>query len=301
LNFHFSLIATVVMISKKELYRTVQRYAPGPAKSWAAQAAEYVARSQFETFARRCFGARWVPVDRGPPGPAEIIMRTAVLRQQEVEVTTTSSYYFASAYSQLLAYLRALERQSFNFRGMKAIYEIGCGSGRLIRHWRNVEGLKVTGSDVEASSVAWCSENLPGIDFHVNDLLPPLSFIPDNSLDVVYASSVFTHIDIKDQDAWLLELKRVLRPGGILMCDVHGIECRRQVLTPELDAKVEKEGGLVVYPGQEGSSVSTDVIGSCDTFQTEAETRRVFGTHFELLDYIAKLRDLLVLRKSEAN
>jgi SAM-dependent methyltransferase len=289
------------MISKKDLYRKVQRYAPGPAKSWAAHAAEYVSRSQFETFARRCFGVRWAPVDRGPPGPAEIIMRTAVLHQHEVAVTTTSSYYFASAYAQLLTYLRALDRQSFDFRGMKTIYEIGCGSSRLLRHWRSVKGLEIIGSDVDASSVAWCSENLPGINFHVNDLLPPLSFIADGSLDVVYASSVFTHIDIKDQNAWLVELNRVLRPGGILMCDVHGIECRRQVLTPQLDAQVQTEGGIVIYPGQEGSSVSTDVIGSCDTFQTEAETRRVFGEHFELLEYMAKLRDLLVLRKNEAN
>lgn len=39
---------------------------------------------------------------------------------------------------------------------------------------------------------------------------------------MVYGFSVFTHLDERMQDMWLLELRRVLNPGGILLLTVHG-------------------------------------------------------------------------------
>jgi ubiquinone/menaquinone biosynthesis C-methylase UbiE len=38
---------------------------------------------------------------------------------------------------------------------------------------------------------------------------------------VAYCFSVFTHLDEQMQDAWLLELRRVLKPGGVLIVTVH--------------------------------------------------------------------------------
>src|SRR5205809_932972 len=49
--------------------------------------------------------------------------------------------------------------------------------------------------------------------------LPHLPF-EDNYFDLIYSGSVFTHIsDLAD--AWLLELRRVLRPDGMLYITVH--------------------------------------------------------------------------------
>jgi ubiquinone/menaquinone biosynthesis C-methylase UbiE len=48
---------------------------------------------------------------------------------------------------------------------------------------------------------------------------PHLPF-EDGYFDLIYAASVFTHIaDL--QDAWFLELKRIVRPGGKLLITVH--------------------------------------------------------------------------------
>jgi SAM-dependent methyltransferase len=49
--------------------------------------------------------------------------------------------------------------------------------------------------------------------------MPHLPF-PDASIDFIYGISVFTHIKYL-WDAWLLELKRVLKPNGLLLQTIH--------------------------------------------------------------------------------
>jgi ubiquinone/menaquinone biosynthesis C-methylase UbiE len=53
----------------------------------------------------------------------------------------------------------------------------------------------------------------------VNTILPHLPF-EDRYFDVVYAGSVFTHIDDL-ATTWFLELRRVLRAGGMLYVTIH--------------------------------------------------------------------------------
>src|SRR5207244_9030240 len=93
------------------------------------------------------------------------------------------------------------------------------GCGRVMRRWRDLDG--VHGSDTNAEAVAWCRANLPFGRFETNGLAPPLAFA-DDSFDLVYALSVFTHLTVDLQRAWLGELRRVLRPRGLLLLTTHG-------------------------------------------------------------------------------
>ena len=56
---------------------------------------------------------------------------------------------------------------------------------------------------------------MPRSTFEANNALPPLLF-PDCAFDLVFAISVFTHLDEQYQLAWLAELRRVAQPGAIL-------------------------------------------------------------------------------------
>jgi SAM-dependent methyltransferase len=59
----------------------------------------------------------------------------------------------------------------------------------------------------------------PPLYFAVNTTLPPLPF-ESNSFDMIYCGSVFTHIaDLAE--LWLVELRRLLKPGGFLYATVH--------------------------------------------------------------------------------
>jgi len=59
----------------------------------------------------------------------------------------------------------------------------------------------------------------PAIRCFQSHAIPTLP-IPDASIDLVYAFSVFSHID-EFELAWLAELRRVLKPGGIAYLTTH--------------------------------------------------------------------------------
>ena len=102
------------------------------------------------------------------------------------------------------------------------VLDFGCGCGRTLR-WltKRYPAATFFGADIDADAIAWCSQNFPESKFVQNAPAPPLPF-PNGYLDVVFCFSVFTHLDEPLQNLWLVELQRVLRPGGILVLTVHG-------------------------------------------------------------------------------
>ncbi|WP_457187337.1 class I SAM-dependent methyltransferase [Nocardioides sp. P5_E3] len=101
------------------------------------------------------------------------------------------------------------------------IIEMGCAAGRMIRHLKPLVGdAEIWGVDVAAPLVNWCKVNLaPPFHFATTTTIPHLPF-PDDYFDLVYTGSVFTHIDDL-AEAWLLELRRVLVPGGRAYLTIH--------------------------------------------------------------------------------
>ncbi|MCE7798413.1 methyltransferase domain-containing protein [Sphingobium sufflavum] len=129
-----------------------------------------------------------------------------------------------------------------NFR----VLEWGCGPGRLIRHMPGLladRSAHVVGTDYNPATIDWCREHLPGIDFALNGLAPPLPF-PDNSFDATYNFSVFTHLSEDMHAAWTQELHRVLKPGGLMIATTHGEHCR-YLLTQKSELLSYERGDLV--------------------------------------------------------
>ena len=79
---------------------------------------------------------------------------------------------------------------------------------------------KLYGVDVQARPIQWMRDYFPKeFCVYTGCLNPHLPF-PDNHFDVIYGFSVFTHIKYL-WDNWILELRRVLKPGGLLIQTVH--------------------------------------------------------------------------------
>ena len=73
---------------------------------------------------------------------------------------------------------------------------------------------------------------MQGIDFIQNNLIPPLD-LHDNSIDVLYSVSVFTHLSKEMHFRWIEEIKRVLKPGGLFIGTFHGDESCGNLLSYE--------------------------------------------------------------------
>ncbi len=97
------------------------------------------------------------------------------------------------------------------------LLDFGCGWGRILRYFlKEVSPENLFGSDLSSSKIGHCREQMAGFgQFTVNSKLPPLGF-PDNTFDIIYAQSVFSHLSKKYADAWAEELARVLRPSGLI-------------------------------------------------------------------------------------
>lgn len=96
------------------------------------------------------------------------------------------------------------------------LLDFGCGCGRVTRHWHAYPGVEVHGTDHDEAVVDWVRTGLPFVHAARNRLAPPLAY-PDAHFGIVYAISVFTHMTDELARAWMSELARIIRPGGLLL------------------------------------------------------------------------------------
>ena len=103
--------------------------------------------------------------------------------------------------------------------------EIGCGPGRLMlpmtRHFSEVQGV-----DISEEMVALARERLSHIPAAHAQVTSgaDLGMFADCYFDYVYSYIVFQHIPDRDIVLnYLREAQRVLKPGGVLCCQIRGI------------------------------------------------------------------------------
>lgn len=127
----------------------------------------------------------------------------------------------------------------------KKILDWGCGPARIIRHLPEIigNGCEFYGTDYNKKSIDWCSKNIPNINFNNNTLEAKLPY-EDNTFDVIYGLSIFTHLSEKMHDEWYAELYRVLATDGILLLTTQGDNYLS--ILAEKEQQTYKEGKLVV-------------------------------------------------------
>lgn len=126
--------------------------------------------------------------------------------------------YWASGLGDYLKLMAAAKRHGTE---VKSYFDFGCASGRVLRHFACQSDIPdIWGSDINARHIRWLSEFMPRqVRPIANHCIPSLP-LADNSVDLVSAFSVFTHIDTFEL-CWLAELRRVLSTNGIAFLTVH--------------------------------------------------------------------------------
>ena len=128
--------------------------------------------------------------------------------------------------------------------------------------------------------VSWVRKTLcpPIADVRVNREQPPLDF-PDDHFDLVTALSVFTHIADGWSD-WLLEIRRVLKPGGLLIATFLDSMVARKLIGLPWD---EERGGMGAF-------------GFADP---ETSLPNVFHSHWWLREHRGRAFEIVELRPGE--
>ncbi len=157
--------------------------------------------------------------------------------------TDWNAYYEqGNAFAQLIG-----GQLSKHIKGKSAdICEWGCGPARILRHMQtHMSGKNVSlyGCDYNAKTIAWCKGALQNIDFKVNNLEPPLPYAA-SAFGGIFSVSVFTHLSEEMHHAWIRELHRILKPGGILLITTHGKNASSRLLASEKE--LFDRGALVV-------------------------------------------------------
>jgi len=121
----------------------------------------------------------------------------------------------------LVSYLQVMNTVLRLGRQPRSILDFGSASGRVTRHFRNqLDEVTVWAADINPDHIRWLATHMPRNPRPLLvGTLPGLP-IADNSLDLICAFSVFTHIDEQEM-SWLAELRRLLRPGGLCYFTVH--------------------------------------------------------------------------------
>lgn len=114
------------------------------------------------------------------------------------------------------------------------ILDFGCSSGRVIRVIKAYRpDLDCYGCDPNEEAIHWAVENLRDIEFVVSPQHPPLPFV-DGGLDCVFAVSIWSHFGSTAAVAWLAEMHRVLKTGGLLILTIHSFESIAHFTTRKL-------------------------------------------------------------------
>lgn len=186
-----------------------------------------------------------------------------------------------------------LARNNLQISDFGNILDFGCGCGRIIRHFRQKTKANLHGTDYNSGLVNWCKKKLKFGDFHKNELAPPLSYENDK-FDFIYLISVFTHLDGDLQKKWMVELRRVLRPGGTLLFTTHGDKYFEFLSEDRIEGF--KRGEIVIMDDAEQGHIH---YGS---FQSQEAVSQKLLEGFELISFVPGperlMQDTYLVRKT---
>jgi ubiquinone/menaquinone biosynthesis C-methylase UbiE len=189
-----------------------------------------------------------------------------------------------------------LEHFAVRVHGLGPVCDLGCGPGHVARYLYD-RRVPVQGIDLSPAMIAYAQQLHPGIDFtHGNMLALDVGDAVWGGMVAFYS---LIHIPRADLNTVLRELKRVLRPRGVLllafstagttpsiwtsgrgtqsrwtptasgprkcrgMCTRRGLPWRRSLNAPRIRRWNTPVIGCTCLPGSRRSSVSLQAVAGC--------------------------------------
>lgn len=194
------------------------------------------------------------------PDNLELAMAKAIGSQTPHEYRLGGDHQYA-----MLKRARLVDGQS--------IYDLACGSGRtaaaLARHgWQG----RYRGADIIRPLIDYATATKPGFEFFVHR---DYSIRAESaSLDMVYAWSLFTHLQLEEIYLYSADIFRALKPGGILVFSVLTLDSPAHVELLRSRAAMIRQGTPPPH---------------LDIFVSRSTVEDLFGKMlgFQLLEWVA--------------
>jgi SAM-dependent methyltransferase len=233
----------------------------------------------------------WREMGAAPPPP------------RHMQVRTVGGYvpgFLESGYSILDDLEAVLKVAGTSLASFSRMLDYGCGSGRTTRALKTrFPAADVHGTDIDPEAIAWLTRHCSRFgEFRLAPHQPPTSY-PDAFFDFIVGISVFTHLPEDMQFAWLKELRRITKPGGLLILTTSGKK-NYVDLPPDL-LRVVEERGFCYVDGGYGQSISLPAFYQ-NTFHRPEYVREHWSRFFEVLDIqetrMQNHQDTVLLRNS---
>jgi SAM-dependent methyltransferase len=216
---------------------------------------------------------------------------------QERVVGTYAHDFLSSATRHLRGFEAILQSVGKGLSDFLRVLDMGVGCGRVIRRYHELyPAADLVGADIDPEAIGWLNENY-GPRFGRFLVLPhmPPSQLERDSFDLVYAISVFTHLDEQMQFAWLRELQRVTEPEGCLLLTVHGRWYRNNLPPPS-----QRRADTGFYYSKDAPETSGLPSFYRVAYHTREYVVREWARFFEIVSYQEEgidHQDLVLCRK----
>jgi ubiquinone/menaquinone biosynthesis C-methylase UbiE len=159
-----------------------------------------------------------------------------------------------------------------------SVLEWGCGVSRIVRHLPTLlPSSKIFGADINKEMIVWNKANVLNVQFDLINYQPPTLY-EANSFNLVYAISVFTHVEDIEQEKWIKEMYRIIKPSGIFLFTTHG-EKYFSHLTKEQNKVLLSKGMYTKTYKQKGHRMMS-------TYNEPNHLKKLLSPFFEVLEYV---------------
>jgi SAM-dependent methyltransferase len=200
----------------------------------------------------------------------------AYLRVRAI-ATSSLPAYLSTGLANARGIRGVLESNGVDANAIRSILDYGCGAGRIIRQLPEIfdNDVRIWGIDRYGPAIRWCRRNLDFATFLQSE---QSSELEDKSVDLIFASSVFTHLSPETEDRALRELLRLIRPAGSLLLTFRGKNYESRLSAKQLEI-LHRKGVLVRNPRADGEN-------ECDAYHTRDYIREKFGSLFDRMVHI---------------